>query len=170
MNSRRWIITIIACLLVFAALAGYKTLQIKKAIEFGESFPEPSETVEVTTVKVTEVREQINTIGEVVAPQSIELRNELAGRISSVKFEAGEKVERGQVLLEIDSREEQAQLKAAKARAELALIDLKRIEKLIAKKTVSEEQLDQAKAKHDIATAEIEALQSVIDKNIARPF
>jgi hypothetical protein len=46
MNMRRWLITLSVCLLVLAALAGIKYQQIRAAIALGESFPEPSASVE----------------------------------------------------------------------------------------------------------------------------
>lgn len=48
MQARRWITVAVICVLVFVVLAGYKALLIRDAIAFGESFPEQSETVEVT--------------------------------------------------------------------------------------------------------------------------
>ena len=171
MKVRRWIITVVLCLLVLAALAGYKTVQIRKAIAFGESFPEPSATVEMFIVKPMLVTERINTIGEIVAPQHIALRNELEGRITAVNFRAGDSVSKGQLLLQLDIAEEQARLKAARARAELARLDLKRAEKLRANNTVSEERLDQARAQYDVTLADIEAQQSIINKKtLTAPF
>ncbi len=171
MNARRWLITIVVCLLVFAGLAAYKTIQIRAAIAFGKSFPEPSETVEAEVVKTHSVRAEATTIGEIIAPQTIELRNELEGRVARVNFRSGDTVKRGDLLLQLDVSEETARLRAAQARAELAKLELQRIEKLIKNKTVSEEQLDRAKAEYDIALADIRALQAAIDKKtLTAPF
>jgi membrane fusion protein (multidrug efflux system) len=171
MNVRRWFITVLACVLVFAVLAVYKMLQINAAIAYGESFPEPSETVEAMVVENQPMQQRINTLGEIVAPNRVTLHNELEGRIAAVNFRSGGQVAKGDVLLQLDITEERARLQAAKARAELARLDLQRVSALIKNNTVSEDRRDQARAEYDIALADIEALQAVISKKtVIAPF
>ena len=112
-KSRRWLITSVACLAILAGLAGYKYWQIRAAIAFGESFPEPSESVEAQTVTLTPAVTYVTTIGEIVAPRSVELRNELEGRVSEVDMVSGSRVQAGDVLLRLDASEEQARLDGA---------------------------------------------------------
>ncbi|NIB43565.1 efflux RND transporter periplasmic adaptor subunit [Pseudomaricurvus alkylphenolicus] len=171
MNTRRWLITLVGCVALLAALGGYKAMQIRAAIAFAESFPEPSETVETAITDRHEVQAQVTTIGYVVAPQTQTLRNELEGRVTQVNFRSGDLVQQNQVLIQLDITEEQARLKAAQARARLAQLDLKRVDKLRKNRNVSEERLDQAQAEFDIARADIQALLAVIDKKTLRaPF
>ncbi len=171
MKTRRWIITIAVCVTVFAALAGYKAMQIKGFIAFAESFPEPSETVESFVAESRQIQLSTTTIGEVIAPQTVALRNELEGRVARVNFASGDIVKQGQILLQQDVAEETARLQAAQARADLAQLDLKRVGKLRKNKTVSEERFDQAKAEYDIASADIAALKAAIDKKTLKaPF
>ena len=168
---RRWIITVAACILILAALVGFKVLQIRGVLAFVAALPEPAETVHAVTVEVRELHQQIDTLGTVVAPQSVELRNQLDGRVVAVHFRGGEAVSAGQVLLELDTREERAGLKGARARAELARLELERARKLRASRTVSQERLDQAQAQHQVALADIEMLEAQIDKKTLRaPF
>jgi membrane fusion protein, multidrug efflux system len=171
MNSRRWLITLTLCVLVFAALAVFKVMQIRAAIAFGESFPEPSQTVEAALVERTTVQSRVTTIATVVAPQTVDLRNELEGRIAKINFISGSKVQAGEILLQLDITEESARLKAAQARARLSELDLKRVRKLRKNKTVSEERLDQAEAQFNIARADMAELKATIDKKTLRaPF
>ena len=171
MNTRRWIITVSACVLVLAALAGYKVMQIRAAIAFAESFPEPSETVEAVVTEVQQVQDSMVTIGEIIAPQTVALRNEIEGRVTAVNFVSGARVKQGDVLLQLDTSEEQARLQAAHSRVELAQLDLQRISELRKKRAISKERLDQAKAQHEIAIAEVQALKAVIAKKTLRaPF
>ena len=171
MVYRRWLITLLACALIFAGLAAYKTQQIKGFIAFAESFPEPSETVEATRVKRQLSSSLITTLGEVVAPQSLELRTQLEGTIQTVGFTSGSLVKQGDLLLQLDVTEEKAQLKAAKARLQLAKLDLQRVRKLSKNGTISAERLDQAVAQFDITKADIAALQATISKQTLRaPF
>lgn len=171
MTIRRWLITLGACVLLFAGLAAFKYQQIMGFIAFAESFPEPSETVEATRVIKQASASRVTTLGEVVAPQSLELRNELEGRIARLEFKSGGVVKRGQLLLQLDISEEEAQLKAAEARLKLAELDLQRVRKLREGSTISAERKDQAVAQFDVAQADIAVLQATIDKKtLTAPF
>lgn len=171
MTTRRWLITLFACLLVLAALGGYKFLQIKAAIAFGESFPEHSESVEALVVDETRGETHITTIGEIIAPQALELRNEMEGLVSAVNFASGSTVKKGDILLQLDISEESARLKAAQANANLARLKLERFEKLLKNKTVSQENVDQARAEFDVALAAVNELQATIGKKTLKaPF
>lgn len=171
MNIRRWLISLGACLLLFVALGAFKTSQIKSMIAFAESFPEPSETVETEQVVLQAAASRVTTLGEVVAPQSLELRNQLEGRITKINFASGSQVEQGQLLIQLDIADETASLQAAKARLKLAKLDRQRVRKLRSNNTVSAERLDQAEAQYEIALADIAALEATIDKKtLIAPF
>lgn len=171
MVFRRWMLVIGACLLLLLSLAGYKFVQIRQMIAFAESFPEASETVEVFTVTPTRWQTTTQTIGEVLAPQALTLRNEVEGRIIAVGFVAGEPVKKDQMLLQLDASEEIARLRAAQADAHLAQLALARYEKLMTQNVTSREQYDQARAQYAMATANAQALQAIIDKKtLTAPF
>ncbi len=171
MPARRWTITIAACLLLLAALAAYKFLQIRGMIAFAESFPEPSETVEPYRVKTTHWRETLASVGEVKVQQSVVLRNEVEGRVVAVGFAPGDPVRKDQLLLQLDASEEIARLRAAEADAELASRTLARNEQLASKQLVSREQFEQARAQRAVALAQAEALRAIIaKKSLTAPF
>jgi membrane fusion protein (multidrug efflux system) len=171
MQSRRWITVVAICVFLFVALAGYKALLISRAIAFAESFPEQSETVEAALVVQKPWVQNVSALGEVVAPQSVELRNELEGKISQVGFTSGIAVKKGQLLVQLDASEEQAQLKAAQAEAELARLALQRYSKLMKSNASSKDQYDQANAEYAVAVARAQALQATIDKKtLTAPF
>ena len=171
MNFRRWCITLVVSLLIFAGLASFKVLQIRSAIAFAESFPEHSETVEYQAVDLVEYTPEVKVVGEAVSPQRVELTNELPGRIVKVGFASGGEVQKGQLLLQLDTSEERAQLKSAVARAELARLAYQRIANLRKTNAASQSQLDEAKSELSIANADIDALKSTIQKKkIVAPF
>ncbi|MBK8288699.1 MAG: hypothetical protein IPK95_08750 [Cellvibrionales bacterium] len=90
----RWTRVFIGCLLLVLALALYKFLQIRQLIAFAESFPEASETVEAFLVQPQSWHDTTTTVGEVLAPQAMELRNEVEGRVSAVGFNAGDSIKK----------------------------------------------------------------------------
>ncbi|MBD2859456.1 efflux RND transporter periplasmic adaptor subunit [Spongiibacter sp. KMU-158] len=171
MNTRRWLITLAACVVVLLVLAGVKYQHIQAAIAFGQSFPEPSATVQAMTVQLEPVEQRVNTIGEVLTPQQLMLRSELAGRIESVAMVSGQSVKKGQVLLQLDIRDDRARLEAAAARAKLAELKLKRAQRLLKSRTASQDDVDQAQAEFDIARASVTELKAIIDKKtLVAPF
>jgi membrane fusion protein, multidrug efflux system len=171
MQSRRWITVAAICVFIFLALAGYKVFMISKAIAFAESFPEHSETVETVLVSQQPWTESVSALGEVVASQSVEIRNEREGKVAAVGFGSGANVRKGQLLLQLDASEEQAQLKAAQAESELAQLALQRYSKLMKSNASSKDQYDQAHAEYAVAVARAQALQATIDKKtLTAPF
>ncbi len=171
MNFRRWTITVFLSIAVFSGLATFKVFEIKAAIAFGESFPEHSETVETTEITTITYVPSINVIGDVLAPQHLDIRNELPGKIAIVNFESGEHIAKDQVLLQLDISIEKANLIAANARAELSQSVYKRAKNLHRSKAISQEQLDRSKADLATSLAEIKVLESTISKKTIRaPF
>lgn len=171
MTIRRWSIAVSACVLLTGALATYKTLEIKAAIAQGEAFPEHSETVNSALTQAVEYQPSREVLATLIAPQRLELRNELAGKITRVNFASGALIEKNQLLLELDTDNEKAQLAAAKARFKLAQSSWKRSQKLRKDNSISEEAYDKAQADYLTTQADIANLRATINKKQLRaPF
>lgn len=171
MIIRRWFTTLAVCLLLVTVLSGFKYSQIQAAIAQGAAYPEPSESVRAITTRARPSEHFTRTIGEVVAPEQLVLRNELAGRITALDMVAGQEVRKGQVLVQQDVAEHRAQLEAAEARARLARMQFERLRRLLENNTASQDNVDQARAEYEIARARIHELQAVIDRKTLRaPF
>ena len=171
MKWRSWIVVTLVAIVFIALLGTVKYRQISSAIAFAASFPEPSETVLAAVAEATVWKRTEQTTGEVVATQTVEVKTEYPGAIARVGFAPGSRVEAGQVLLELDAREERARLDALRARAELATLTLKRNESLANSSAVSRQTTDTARAERDAALAESRGVQVVIDKKTLRaPF
>ncbi len=171
MKWRSWLIVAVVALGLIAVLVTVKYSQIRSAITFAQSFPEPSETVRAASVLAVEWQRSEITPGEIVATQTVEVKSELPGTIASINFQAGAEVDAGQVLLTLDSREEVARLDALRARAKLARLTLERNESLASTSAVSRQAADSARAELDSALAEARGVQVIIDKKTMRaPF
>jgi membrane fusion protein (multidrug efflux system) len=113
----------------------------------------------------------ILTTGNVISNEEVELRSEVPGRITAINFDEGSHVNKGSLLLKIDDRELQAQLKKLQVDEKQAKDDLYRKEKLLELKAVSQEEFDKAFNTHGIALAEIELIRTQISKTeIYAPF
>jgi membrane fusion protein (multidrug efflux system) len=166
-----WLKVSVLIVVIFASLAGTKFLQISKAIAQAESYPEPSETVKAVTVAQQLWSAEATAVGSVMAIKQVEIRNELAGVVKSIGFKSGETVKEGQLLLELDTETEQANLAAAKADLVLAKKTLARREKLKINRTISAEAIDTARADVARTLATVQSLQkTIIKKKIVAPF
>lgn len=171
MNIHRWLVAIFIIALTVSGLGFVKFQQVQAFIAMAESFPEPSATVNTTTTSLTDYQAHNTVTGQAVATQVVNLQNELPGTITQVNFAAGDTVRKGQVLLSINSAEEQAQLLAAKASFTLANNTFSRMEKLFKQEKVSQQELDNAAAELAVSKANIKNLESLIaKKRITAPF
>jgi membrane fusion protein (multidrug efflux system) len=171
MHFWRWLWTFLFCLMVVSVLGFVKFNQIKAAIAFGESFPEPSETVQVVVTQQSQWQSNLTVMGVAVATRSLDLRNELEGVITKVGFVSGGKVAKGSVLLQLDVENENAQLAALKAQVSIAQLDVNRFSALIKSNASSRDQLDRAMAQLAVAKANVRALKSTISKKtLIAPF
>ena len=170
-SKMRWLWLLLACVLVAGVLGGLKFMQVRQAIDFADSFPERSEAVTALIVQPGEWQRTYRTIGELRATQNLELRTEVDGKISLIGFVGGDRIKQGQLLLQLDSIEEQAQLRAMRAQLDLAELELKRNAELLAKSLVSKSDYDIARANRDVLTANAAALEAAIAKRtLTAPF
>lgn len=165
----------LALLMAIAAIAGglshYKLKQFEAAEAAGKSQPEPMEAVAASAARKSEWAASTRAIGTVSAMKQLEVRNELAGSISELGFTSGSIVERGQLLVQFDVRQELASIAAAEAEAKLAKQNLDRREGLKNSAAYSAQETDKARADFESARARAQSLQVVIDKKtIKAPF
>ena len=166
-----WLGVVVACLGIAGALGLYKYNEIQAAIERGKAFPEPAEAVEIYVVKKITRHPSLSVTGEVVASQSATLQNELKGRIVRVGFAPGSQVHQGQILLQLDILQEQAQLAESRAEQKIAKLALDRSQRLVRSGAGSVEIRDRARAQFDAAKARVSALSALIEKKTLRaPF
>jgi membrane fusion protein, multidrug efflux system len=103
--------------------------------------------------------------------RQVEIRNELAGTVVEMGFASGDIVEAGQVLVRLDTREEDASLAAAQADARLAQVVFDRRDRLRSSPAISELDLDRAREELAAATARVANLEAVIaKKTLVAPF
>ncbi len=167
----RWLSAILIVVVVIGSLVWIKYSQVMAAIAFGQSFPEPSETVNAVTTYRDIWSPTFTVLGEVKSPKEAMLRNELEGVIEKINLTPGQVMEKGTLLLQLNVQEETAQLRAAQARIELAELDVGRLGRLSTANAASQDQFDRAKVQLKVAKAEAAALQALIDrKSVYAPF
>ena len=168
---KRIIITVVGLLVVVGILGGIKGLQIERMIAQGKQFSPPPEPV-TTAVAHQETWESLLTaVGSLEAVQGVIVTAELSGKVERIGFEPGTKVKAGELLVQQDISAENAQLRAAEASLTLAKIDLDRKSKLLAQKTISRSEYDNAEAVFKEAAAQADTIRAAVKKKTIRaPF
>lgn len=170
----RYIIGITALVALIGGLAAIKTSQIKLLIQSGEAAKAagpPPETVSTAQVTRDSWGSSISAVGSVEANRGVAIANDAPGVVTRIRFESGDEVKAGAVLVELDTRVERAQLASAEARRSLAETTLQRTTALVSSGVVAVEELDQASAALKTATADVAALQAQIARKVVRaPF
>ncbi|WP_442512049.1 efflux RND transporter periplasmic adaptor subunit [Novipirellula sp. SH528] len=164
------VLVVAGVLALLAGIAYAKNRQIEASMSATPP-PEMPVSVSFATAKSTTFRKTSVVIGNMLAPESITLRTELAGAVTKVSMEPGGEVEKDAVLIQLDDRSEQAQLKSAEASRKLADSALQRARRLNLANANSESELDVAEAELTRAEAMIDELRVRIDKKTLRaPF
>lgn len=112
----------------------------------------PAPAVTTYQVKHQAHAEFYRTSGTLRAEMDTELRTEVAGRITRLAVHSGEQVEQGQLLLEIDHREAQAEVARLQSELQLHRQQLQRQQSLATTSVVAQENLDIKR--NDLATTE----------------
>jgi RND family efflux transporter MFP subunit len=116
----------------------------------------PAPKVTVAPVESQLVTEYEELTGHVDAIETVELRARVSGHLESVRFQAGQLVNKGDVLFTIDPRWYRAQFDLAAARAEVATREAARAEKLLAAAAISGEEVESRRAAAAEARAALE--------------
>ncbi|MDP4978099.1 MAG: efflux RND transporter periplasmic adaptor subunit [Desulfobacterales bacterium] len=168
---KRIIITIVGLMVVVGILGGIKGLQIKRMIAQGKQFSPPPEPVTTAVARKETWESLLTAVGSLEAVQGVIVTAELSGKVERIGFEPGTKVKTGDLLVQQDISAENAQLRAAEASLTLAKIDLERKSRLLAQKTISRSEYDNAEAQYKQAAAQADNIRAAIKKKTIRaPF
>lgn len=125
----------------------------------------------VTQVRQSRIADPIEALGTLTANESVSLTATVTETVSAIHFDDGDRVERGQVLVEMTSREEHAQLEEARATVSEAQRQFQRIKSLEAEGTAARSLLDERQRDWETARARLEGIESrLADRLIKAPF
>lgn len=170
----RYIVVVLGLLAIVGALAAIKGKQIGQLIAFGkeaEKAGPPPESVASAQAQVSNWDDTIQAVGSVEAGKGVSLTNDAPGVVTTIRFDSGAKVKQGDVLVELDTRVEKAQLASALARRDLATTTADRTRTLVESSAVAPAQLDADESARRAATADVATLQAQLARKVVRaPF
>lgn len=168
--KKRMFLMLAAVLVFILLVGGFKFFQIKAAMA-GMNYQPPPEAVTTVIVHPEEWTSTSGAIGSVAAVNGVTVSADLPGVVQEIAFQSGQSVNKGDVLVRLDTKQERAQLAAAQAQRELAMLALQRSQSLAGSGVVSRESLDQAQAEFKSADARVGEIKAAIErKTIRAPF
>ena len=169
--AKRMILMLTVTVAVLAVLGFLKFQQFQAAASQAAGFQPPPEAVTTIVAQPEQWPDTLAVIGTTAAVQGVTVSADLPGLVARISFESGRAVSQGDVLVELDTREEQAQLTAAEARRELARLNFERMQALVVDGAISRADYDQAAAEQKSTDARVGEIKAVIArKTIRAPF
>jgi membrane fusion protein (multidrug efflux system) len=147
--------------------------QIQGFIKLSKSgaFAPPPTAVTTEIAKKTDWEPTMDSVGSLAAVNGVTVSTDLAGIVTDIAFESGSKIHAGDLLVHLDTKQEEAQLHQAEAQRDWTLISLKRDKELVDKHAISQSDYDNAEASHRQAQSAVDQSSALIArKTIRAPF
>lgn len=131
----------------------------------------PAHAVKVISVQRKPASIERTLTGSLEATRTIHIHSELAGRIISLPYHEGDRVEKGAVLAQLDDALRRAELAKAVAIRKQKQINLTRLQKLIPTNLATEDEVARAITELELAQAEEKLQQILISRTVIKsPF
>ena len=133
--------------------------------------PQPPETVSAEAVRTENWQPQVAGIGTLTAVDGINITPQVGGVVKDIKFDSGQDVKKGDLLVVLDTDTEVADMHSLEAQLANAETELKRKETLAAKGVSPRAELDGLRTQVQTFNASIERLKALIaQKTIYAPW
>ncbi|HVP44605.1 MAG TPA: efflux RND transporter periplasmic adaptor subunit [Terriglobales bacterium] len=157
--------------LVITGLGFVKFRQVKAAVAEHAAFQPPPEAVTTIAARQDEWPATLSAIGSVVAVRGVTVSADLPGIVERISFDSGNAVKEGAVLVQLDTKQERAQLADAEAQRDLARANYARAQELVKAGVISRVEYDRATADQRQTDAKVAEIRAIIErKTIRAPF
>lgn len=139
------------------------------AASLGAAAKPPS--VEVARVELARLVDDTRAVGSLRSRRGVMLRPEISGRITQLNFTDGQRVRKGQMLVQFDDQLPQAQVQQSQAELSIAQANQKRNQELVAQNFISQRSLDESAANLQVAQAKLALAKATAARlKIVAPF
>jgi membrane fusion protein (multidrug efflux system) len=169
--AKRMILMLVLVALAIGGLGYFKFKQVQGAMAAGANFKLPPTAVTTVVVKPEKWSSSFNVIGTMAAVQGVTVSADLPGTVDKIHFESGQRVKQGDVLVELDIRQEKAQLANMEAARDLAHINFGRMKQLVDQGVLAKSDYDSAVSTQKVSDAQVAEVNATIErKTIRAPF
>ncbi|MCY4330234.1 MAG: efflux RND transporter periplasmic adaptor subunit [Endozoicomonadaceae bacterium] len=156
---------------LFGSVISFNIFKAHMIAKFMSSMPEPVYPVTTMTVKPQTWHPVIEAIGFIQPYAGVDLSSEQGGKIAKINFASGQKVSKGDLLIELDTQVEKANLISSEADLPAIKAKMNRMLQLYKSNNVSRQALDAAKASYYNLIGQIDSLKALIQRRlITAPF
>lgn len=157
-------------LAVLFGLGFVKFTQIQGFIQLAKSgaFEPPPTAVTTEVAKQSAWQPTLEAVGSIAAVNGVTVSTDLAGIVREIAFESGSKVHAGDLIVRLDTTQEEAQLHQAEAQRDWAAVTLKRDKDLVEKHAISQSDYDNAEASSRQTQAAVDQFKALIARKTLR--
>ena len=113
--AKRMIVMVGVVLALLTTLGLVKFRQVQSAVQASAGFQPPPEAVTSVVAHQEQWPATMSVIGSMEAVRGVMISADLPGTVSRINFESGQPVKQGEILIELDTRQERAQLASLEA-------------------------------------------------------
>jgi len=149
-----------------------KAPDAKEGVSAADAAP-AAKALTVETAKVEQARliDDTQAVGSLRSRRGVVLRPEVSGRITQLNFTDGQRVRKGQVLVQFDDQLPLAQVQQSQAELSIAQANQKRNQELVAQNFISQRSLDESAANLQVAQAKLALARATAARlKIVAPF
>jgi HlyD family secretion protein len=171
--KKRTLIILLAAVAIAVGAGGWVAMKGKK---------DKGQEVEVTPAKRAEIVQKVNGTGKIQPNTEVNISADVSAKIIRMTVKEGDKVEAGQLLLELDRerylaavQSQEAQVRSAQANAKLARDNrdqservLKRAKELVARKLQSQSDLDAAETSFQVDSSRYQSAMDQVQQAIGQ--
>lgn len=169
--KRATIIAVGAIVVILGGLFAFNMFRENATRDALRSTRRPVQTVATEIMKAQPAVQILPAVGSLMSVHQVTVSAEVSGQITRIAYNGGDRVRKGDVMVEMNIQRERADLDSARAGLQLADVALRRATDLQQRGNVSQAQLDQAKSQYDVAKAGVARAEAAIAYKIIRaPF
>ena len=170
-TTKRMIIMVVIVGLLLAALIGWNVMGKIMGAKFAANQPVQPQTVSSIVASEQKWQPEQSSVGSLRAVHGADLAFDVGGIVSKISVESGQKVSKGDLLVELNADEFVAQQRQLEANAALLKTTLNRAKQQLAYKGISQAEYDSATANVNAAQAGINQQRALVAKRQLRaPF
>lgn len=161
----------IAYLIYYRISSNKKIAEDGAGMSKGKGGPPRGLQVEGIVVQTSDFTNDLEITGTLEANESVELRSEVSGLVTSINFKEGSSVTKGSLLVKINDRDIQAQLQEVLTKQKLSATNENRSKQLLEKGAISQEEYDTSLADLQSLKAQTQLIRAQLAKtSIFAPF
>lgn len=133
--------------------------------------PAKAPAVDVAKVEITRLTDDTQAVGSLRSRQGVMLRPEVSGRVTQLNFRDGDRVRKGQLLVQLDDQLPLAQVQQSRAELSIAMANHARNKDLVAQNFISQRSVEESAANLEVAQAKLALAQATAARlKIVAPF